>query len=199
MNCLKNQKIMKHVNDDMRGMINKVKKLQQFESINSNNLNLTDWNSVVKWIEKYGPEQLFDEDGQLDWDHKDTMTGDDLETLIHSYMEKYKDTINEPEIEIYRMVMLNNINDLNTKKIGQFWAFDENSVGAYGITNRQSTHKPFILTAVISTKDIDWAQGLYSFLAYGKTEFECYMKPKSVCVITHVNNETLSIPIKGYC
>jgi ABC-type transport system involved in cytochrome bd biosynthesis fused ATPase/permease subunit len=84
---------MKHVNDDMRGMINKVKKLQQFESINSNNLNLTDWNSVVKWIEKYGPEQLFDEDGQLDWDHKDTMTGDDLETLIHSYMEKYKDTI----------------------------------------------------------------------------------------------------------
>jgi hypothetical protein len=57
----------------------------------------------------------------------------------------------------------------------------------------------FILNAIVKTEDIDWEQGFYSFLAYGESQFECYMKKGSECLITHINDEELKKPIIGIC
>ncbi|MFW6272755.1 MAG: hypothetical protein ACOC2U_03140 [bacterium] len=47
--------------------------------------------------------------------------------------------------------------------------------------------------------NIDWEQGFYSFLAYGESEFECYMKKGSRCLITHINKKELKYPIEAVC
>jgi hypothetical protein len=163
------------------------------------NLDLSNRNNVIDWLSKNAPESIFDDDGDIDWSYTDPMTGDDLETLIYTYMEKYEEVMYESEIEIYRMIMLNTINDLDLKNIGLFWSFEENGVGAYGVGKKFSGDKPFVINAIVNTDDIDWEQGFYSFLGYGKSEFECYMKRGSDCIITHINEKELQSPIKGIC
>ena len=53
----------------------------------NNSLDLSDIDSINRWILNNGPESLFTDDGELDLEYTDPMTGDDLETLIYSYME----------------------------------------------------------------------------------------------------------------
>lgn len=163
------------------------------------NLNLSNKNSVISWLDKSAPESIFDDDGNIDWNYTDPITGDDLETLIYTYMNKYKEVISQYEIEIYRMVMLNTIDDLDLKNVGVFWSFDEDGVGAYGVGKRYSGKNPFILNALVKTKDINWDQGFYSFLAYGESEMECYMNKGSKCLITYINEKKLKSPIKAIC
>jgi hypothetical protein len=169
------------------------------QQIMKEDLDLGNRDNVVSWLYKNAPESIFDDDGNIDWDYNDPMTGDDLETLIYTYMEKYNEVSSESEIEIYRLVMLNTIKDLNLKNIGVFWSFEKNGVGAYGVGQKFSGNNPFVLNAIVNINDIDWEQGFYSFLAYGKSEFECYMKKGSKCLITHVNETEIKTPIMGIC
>lgn len=165
-------------------------------------LDLSNFDSIKTWLESYAsPENIVDDDGEIDWGYTDPMTGDDLETMIYDYMEQYKDTILKEEIEVYRMVKLNSIKDLDLKKVGVFWSFDESGVGAYGYSLNQkfTGDKPFVLNATIKTKDIGWEQGFYSFIAYGKSQMECYVTKGSKCLITHINEEELDTPIEGIC
>jgi hypothetical protein len=169
------------------------------QQILKENLDLSNRDNVISWLYKNAPEHIFDDDGNIDWGYTDTMTGEDLETLIYTYMEKYNDVMSEYEIEIYRMVMLNSIKDLDLKNVGVFWSFNEDGVGAYGVVKKFSGENPYILNAIVKTDNIDWEQGFYSFLLYGKSEFECYMKKGSKCLITHINDEKLQTPINGIC
>jgi hypothetical protein len=162
-------------------------------------LDLSNRDNVIAWLDENAPESIFDDDGNIDWEYTDPMTGDDLETLISTYMEKYDEVTSEYEIEIYRMIKLKSIDDLDLKNVGVFWSFDEDGVGAYGVGKKFSGENPFTLNATVKTEDIDWEQGFYSFLAYGKSEFECYMKKGSECIITHINDEKLQTPIIGIC
>ena len=114
-------------------------------------------------------------------------------------MEKYDEVTSESEIEIYRLVMLNTVKDLNLKNVGVFWSFEEDGVGAYGVVQKFNGNNPFVLNAIVNTDDIDWEQGFYSFLAYGKSEFECYMKKGSKCLITHINEKELQSSIEAVC
>jgi len=163
------------------------------------NLDLTNKENIVEWLKKHGPESLFDDDGELDWNSTDPMTGDDVETLIYSYMEKYNEISSESEIEIYRMLMLDTIKELDLNNVGVFWSFNEDGVGAYGTKGEPIGSKPFVLNAMVDTEDIDWPQGFYSFLAYGRSEFECYMNKGSKCLITHINEKRLKSPINAVC
>jgi hypothetical protein len=169
------------------------------QQILKDNLDLSNKDNVVDWLNKNAPESIFDDDGNIDWSYNDPMTGDDLETLIYTYMEKYNDVTSESEIEIYRLVKLNTINDLDLKNVGVFWSFDENGVGGYGVGQKFTGNNTFILNATVKTEDIGWEQGFYSFLAYGKSEFECYMKKGSRCLITHINEKELQSPIEAVC
>lgn len=185
------------MSEDIREMIDKVRNLNK--SILKENLDLSNKDNVITWLDKNAPESLFDDDGNIDWGYTDPMTGDDLETLIYTYMEKYGEVTSEYEIEIYRMLMLKSIKDLDLKNVGVFWSFNEDGVGAYGVGKKFSGENPFVLNATIKTDDIDWEQGFYSFLGYGKSEFECYMKKGSECLITHINERKLKKQIKGNC
>lgn len=169
------------------------------QQILKENLDLSNRDNVIAWLDKNAPESIFDDDGNIDWGYTDPMTGDDLEMLISTYMEKYDEVISEYEIEIYRLLKLNTIKDLDLKNVGVFWSFDENGVGAYGVGQKFTGNNTFILNATVKTDDIDWEQGFYSFLAYGKSEMECYMKKGSRCLITHINEKELETPIEAVC
>ena len=169
------------------------------QQILKENLDLSNRDNVIAWLDKNAPESIFDDEGNVDWRYTDPMTGDDLEMLIYTYMEKYDEVSSEYEIEIYRMVMLDSIKDLDLKNVGVFWSFDEDGVGVYGVGKKISGENPFVLNAIVKTEDIDWEQGFYSFLAYGKSEMECYMKKGSGCLITHINEKELETPIEGVC
>jgi hypothetical protein len=145
--------------------------------------------------------KIYDEEsGELDWDYTDTQTGDDLDTLIYEYMNIYEKISNEDEIEVYRLVKLNTIEDLDLSCVGVYWSFKKEGVGDYGGKGRKFTgDKSFVLNATINTSDINWEYGFYSFLTFGLTEFECCMNDASECLITHINDKELENPIEGIC
>ena len=171
--------------------------LKEDEILNDVNLDLTNYDNILEWIKKHGPEQLFDDDGNIDDNYRDPMTNKDLDEVIYEYMNEYEKVSAKNEIEVYRMVMLKNIKSLNLKKVGVFWSFKEDGVGAYGIGRKFSGNKAFTLSAIINTGDINWEQGLYSFLAYGPAEFECYVNKGSEVLIIKIDENILKNPIKG--
>lgn len=162
-------------------------------------LDLSDKDSVIAWMNKNAPESLFDDDGNIDWNYTDAATGEDLETLIATYMEKYQQIDSEYEIEVYRMVKLDSIKQLDLKNVGTYWSFSKDGVGAYGIGKDFVGSKPYALTAIVKTQEIDWEQGFYSYLSYGRSEFECNMKKGSDCIIISINEKELESPIKAKC
>ncbi len=172
------------------------------ENTATSNLDLSDRDNVIKWLEDgNGPENIYDEDdGTLDWNYIDTMTGDDLDTLISEYMSIYKRVTYDDEITVYRMIMLNQIEDLDVNDIGIYWSFNEDGVGAYGgVGKKVEGDEAFVLNAIIDTSDIDWEQGFYSYLTFGSTETECNLNKGNKCLITHINDEELETPIDGVC
>lgn len=146
-------------------------------------LDLNNKKNIYTWLQSNGPNMLFDDDGNIDSEYIDPMTGDDLDTLISKYREKYNEISSDKEIEIYRLLKLKTIKDLNLKNVGVFWSFEESSVGAYGVEDKIILgSKTFILNATVKTNNIDWGKGFSSFLLWGKTEFECYVKKGSECI-----------------
>jgi len=123
--------------------------------------------NVIAWLYKNASESIFNDDRTIDWKYTYLMTIDNLETLTNTYIEKYNEVISNDEIEVYRLIKLNTIK-FKFKNVGVFWSFDENGVGAYGVGKKFTGNNTFILNAIIKTNDIDWEQGFYSFLLYGK-------------------------------
>jgi len=61
-----------------------------FEFVNEHrnlfeNLDLNNWDNIINWLNKNAPESIFDDNGNIDWDYREPMYGDDLETLIYTY------------------------------------------------------------------------------------------------------------------
>ena len=183
----------------MKKNLNEVHKLQKIAGILKESIDLHDRSKVIAWMDKNAPESIFDKEGTINWNYTDPNTGDDLETLVSAYMEKYNEVNSEYEIELYRLVKLDSLKQLDTKNVGTFWSFDKNAIGAYGVGKNFTGSKPYELTAIIKTDNIDWEQGFYSFLAYGKSEFECYIKKGSDCLITNINEKELDTPIEATC
>jgi len=161
--------------------------ITKFINFIKEDLDLTNFENSKNWALNHGPEDI-------DKNWKDPMTGKDLDEIIYMYINKYKSIIKETEIEVYRMIMLDDISLMNLKNVGVFWSFEKSGVGVYG---GGKGSKVFVLTAEINTKDIDWIQGFYSFLSYGPSEFECYIKKGSNIVITHINDKKLKKELLG--
>ena len=194
---MKQEGLVDDIFDDEGNKVLLRKKIRESLLESAQNLDLSGYESIVLWLENNGPEQIFDENGSLDFSYTDPMTGMDLEELIYTYKNQYVKVISEYDIEIYRLVLLKDINDLNIKNIGVFWSFEKDGVGAYGATEK-SGKKPFVLNAQVKIEDINWEAGLYSFIAYGKSEFECNMKKSSEISITKINDTSIE-PIQGFC
>ena len=164
--------------------------LKLFEDFNV--LDFTDYHSVVNWVrDNMENDVLFiDEDS--------TVLSDLGEDRVTEYMYKFRDVTRKNEIEIYRLIMLQNIENLNINNIGEWWSFERDGVGDYGFNGSdRHKHNSFVFTGTINTNDIDWERGFYSFMNYGKDQFECNVKIGSNVIITHINDELLEKEIIG--
>ena len=178
-------------------MITTMNEWRRFNESSGDVLDMSDRESVMNWLRQSGPECIFDDEGELDTEYTDAMTGIGLDELVDKYIRKYEEVCDEDTVTLYRMVKLKSIGDLNLKKVGCFWSFDEEAVGPYGAMHKNGTG--YTLTAVIDTADIDWEQGLNSFISYGPTQFECFVKAGSRCEITEIDGKKLDTPMFGVC
>ena len=165
-----------------------MKYLKLFEEFNE--LDFTNYDSVAKWVIKnIDLDSLYTEEDM-------NILSELGEERITDYMVKYKEVTHKNEIEIYRLVMLHKIEDLNLNKIGEWWSFEPDGVGSYGFGGGDK-HDSYVLTGIINVKDIDWERGFYSFMCYGKDQFECNVKHGSKVIITQINDDILEEEIEG--
>ncbi len=149
---------------------------------------------------------LDDEDKTLKWCNKyvdDFDVNDEIyQNRVYDYCYKYRQTVKQETIEIYRGVKLDNINDLVLNPVGTYWSFEKSGVGEYGSgsgvwKNPKKDSKLFVLTGIIKTKDIDWKHGLTSFIYYGDNQWECSLKNGTNVLITHIDDNELDIPLQA--
>jgi len=121
--------------------------------------------------------------------------------LIDLYVDKYNELKTQNSVTIYRLIMLNSINDLDVNNIGKHWSFEEDGVGAYGEQhpNREmmKTGKSFILEGDVNPKYIDWVYGFSSFIWYGEDQWECALIKGAKVIINSINNKELEKPINA--
>jgi hypothetical protein len=121
--------------------------------------------------------------------------------LIELYVDKYNELKNQNTVTIYRLIILNSLNDLDINNIGMHWSFEKDGVGAYGEQhpNREmmKTGKSFILEGEVNPKYIDWVYGFSSFIWYGEDQWECALNKGAKVIINSINNTELEQPIIG--
>ena len=161
---------------------------EPIEEKNKTDLDLSNESSAREWAEK--------NINDLEWDGD---YGQQTEERVSAYVYKYKEVMGRPTIEIYRAVCLKAITDLDLKKVGTHWSFDEKGVGCYGNGGDRDVPggKMFVLTATANTKDIDWEYGFTSFMYYGEDQWECALNPGSKVSITAVDDKELPKPTSG--
>ncbi len=103
-------------------------------------------------------------------------------------------------------VSLDSVEDLVFDPIGTYWSFEKDGVGDYHGTYRDSgtswkipkeNAKLYILTAIVSPKDINWQHGFDSFMWYGEDQWECSLDNGIPVLITHIDDKKLKAPIKA--
>jgi hypothetical protein len=121
---------------------------------------------------------------------------DKYKELIDLYVDKYNELKNQGEVIKYRMVKIDSIENLDITDIGKHWSFKKEGVGAYGEAhpNRgmMSNGKPFILTAEVDPKFIDWIYGFHSFIWYGEDQWECALVEGTQISIFKINDSEVS-------
>ena len=176
-----------------------VKTYKQFinEKIN-NNLDLSNFNIAKKWIIEQNLDDVVNEEGDdLDYSYRDSYTGMDIEEIIYDYVYLYNSVISKDEIEIYRLIRLNSIEELELDNIGEYWSFNEKGVGDYGSGRREfKGEKKYVFTGIINPDDIDWESGFYSFIYY-PNQYECNLKNNVSVLITEINGIKLKKQLKS--
>lgn len=122
---------------------------------------------------------------------------------IELYVDKYNHLKNQNVVEIYRLVKLNSLKNLDLKNIGMHWSFEKSGVGDYGGYHPKQIHnnpnaKPYVLTAYVNPKDIDWVYGFNSFIWYDEDQWECALNKNTKVIITHINDKELSKNLIAY-
>lgn len=150
------------------------------------NLDFSSFQSVKEWV-KHNVNDVYSDDEDENSDPHDEIA----DNRINAYISKYNSIIQKPFIEIYRLIVLEDISQMNLKDIGIHWSFEIDGVGDYGV-NRPKTKKDknYILTGTVNPKDIAWEYGLTSFMYYGEDQWECAIEPKSKIKITGIDGLT---------
>jgi hypothetical protein len=113
------------------------------------------------------------------------------------YSSKYNEVNRKPSLTIYRAVCLNDISELDLKKIGTHWSFDPGGVGCYGSGRGKTGNKTFVLTGIVNPKDIDWEYGFTSFMWYGEDQWECALNQSAPVQIVKIDQKQLEKPLKA--
>ena len=155
-------------------------------------LDLSHFSDAKEWVKENVDDVYNGEEYQ-------EMVGDER---LNEYISKYNEVKSKTQLEIYRVVVLENIAQLDLKNIGIHWSFEKSGAGDYGL-NRSKTKKDktYKLTAIINPKDICWEYGLTSFMWYGADQWECALNEKAKVTVTKIEGLTeddkIKLPIKG--
>ena len=144
---------------------------------NKNKIDFSSKKSIIKWMNQEAPESLFDDEGELDFDNFVNQDGDNINDLIDWYTSKYNEVKKEGGAVIYRAVKADNVSQIDFKNTGEFWSFEEDGAYSYGTGGVRDTEGDnlFTIEAYVKFEDINWEQGFYSFLTYGRNEFESFL------------------------
>jgi len=124
-----------------------------------------------------------------DEDYDDAL--DRLDEYCDFYDEKKRDSV----VEIYRMIKIPKNTEYDCDNIGIWWSFEEEGVGTYGFTSSVSKKhlKTIIFKGETEVKNIDWVNGLYSYIYYPDQK-ECNVKLNSHINVKSINDEYLEEP-----
>ena len=174
-----------------------LKSYKLFEEFNTD-LDLSNYESAKKWLIINGGDDILNDDcNDLDYEYRDSYTYKDIEEIIYDYINFYKKYKDEEYIEIYRLIKLNTLKDLELDDIGKWWSFEENGIGAYSSGRREfKGNKFFVLTGIIKPEDIDWKYGFNSYTYYPH-ESECALNKGVKVLITEINGEKINKKLIG--
>ena len=85
----------------------------------------------VKKIMSKIPES--DDEDNEDYDSPQYWEKKRMGDRILAYMSKYRELNKKSTVEVYRVVVLKNIKDLNLKAVGIYWSFEKEGAGSYGL------------------------------------------------------------------
>ena len=192
--------LRKFIKTTIREYLNEQQMLNEY---NSSDIFLSNYETARKYAYDNIDDvaEAFDDYDENPDDIHASYSRDKYVELIDLYVDKYNELKTQNTVTIYRLIMLNSINDLDINNIGKHWSFEESGVGAYGEQhpNRgmMQTGKPFILEGDVSPKYIDWVYGFSSFIWYGEDQWECALIKGSKVVINSINNKELEQPINA--
>lgn len=156
-------------------------------------LNLENYESALEFASKYADQHLF-KGGELDLDSTYSTDNTSLKDRILLYMNKFAECKNMDRIEVYRSIRLSDLGDLSLNKLGNCWSFDKKCAYPHGYTKViESIEKDFILTGLISNKDINWKYGFINFLTFSIEQWECYINTGSKVEITNINDKVIKL------
>lgn len=99
-------------------------------------------------------------------------------------------------VDIFRLVVLTDIQDLDPTQIGSHWSFEREGVGDYGLNRgRLPGEKDWLLAGRVNLADIDWEYDLASFLYYGEAQWECALRVGARVPILAINGNPLPQPM----
>jgi len=115
------------------------------------------------------------------------------------YSNKYNQIKNAGRVVVYRGVRVVSMDDIDWSNIGTHWSFEKSGAGVYGEVRRHVRRRGLdvLLTGLINAEDIDWEYSFTSFMYYGEEQWECSLNDGATVIVTHINDEKLSEPIRA--
>lgn len=130
--------------------------------------NLPDFATYEEAVEEMGEDSF--EARQAEVDEERYRERADL------YSQRYNAVKDLPTVEIYRIVNVHGVGDIDWDAIGTYWSFRRGGVGSYGHVEIVGG-RDVLVVGEVSPKDIDWEHGFMSFLWYGPEQWEAAIKP----------------------
>ena len=101
---------------------------------------------LILWTDDgSGDEYLFEDD-------------EDAEEHIYEIIEIFDDLASKNKIEIFRILHLNSLSDLNKIELGECWAWNRKTALNFGYENVNNAN--FMLHGFTSPKNIDWKESI---------------------------------------
>lgn len=122
----------------------------------------------------------------------DDQLSDYEEERVIEYYGKYNEVKNKKNIEIYRAIWADSINDIDFDDVGIFWSFEKRGARPQ---NKVNGSEIFVLTAEVSPDQLDWEAGFLSYFYYGEEQWEANLGLNQEITISEINFKPLEKPI----
>ncbi len=125
---------------------------------------------------------------------------DQYQSRASTYAAFAYHAVRDGRVVVFRMVCVPSAKDIEVHNLGKAWSAKRHGVGCYNPTMGWGWAKPtreIVITASVSTNDIDWQYGFASFMNYGEDQWEVSMKPNAPVSILAIGDKTYQPPLEG--